>query len=547
MLLDTTRRRRLLLILAAGPTLFSIVYGLQWVRPVFGQDVGGIQQAKPDHTVLLTNIEFKPNRLKVVAGDTIRFINRDKFNHDVYLVRTANRNDVMVPATTIPAGQSVTIKVDQDGLFTLYCTIHGGMTGMITTTDTFELTEEEKKRAAARKVIPPIVKTGENLYWGRAQCHRCHKLGDRGDGLRGPNHQDLGFRAKAQARKLGLSSATEYIVQSIMKPSAYIVEGYSDDMPKVYQPPLNLGEQEIKALVAYLQSQGGEVDTWSININKQTLETKLAASPFIHGDPRRGRAVFEKMGCGSCHTVGDQKAASIAPELTAIGAYRNWTWLVQSVTDPNAEIGANWREATVYLKPGFLLESDQSDDEEESFDEEDFEYEERPSAQADSGGVGGELTQARAELQKLQEHIRQLEEKSLAQAHPEAALTVQNPGSSEDDTPAPSGESGEKPGADEGDESELDVAYGETVTSVLRKNSTDEIVLLVPQDRLLTIAREHIARVELLTQSRMATNYGELMTFQQLADLVRYLESLKGAAGSAKKETHNQLPTSKTK
>ena len=38
---------------------------------------------------------------KVAVGDTVRFINKDKFDHDVYLVRTANRNDVLVPTTTI--------------------------------------------------------------------------------------------------------------------------------------------------------------------------------------------------------------------------------------------------------------------------------------------------------------------------------------------------------------------------------------------------------------------------------------------------------------
>ena len=41
-------------------------------------------QDKPDHTVLLTAIEFRPNRLVVAAGDKIKFINQDKFDHDIY-------------------------------------------------------------------------------------------------------------------------------------------------------------------------------------------------------------------------------------------------------------------------------------------------------------------------------------------------------------------------------------------------------------------------------------------------------------------------------
>ena len=343
------------------------------------------RDAEPNHTVLLTKIEFRPNRLQVAVGDTVRFINQDKFEHDVYLVRTANRNDVIVPTTTIPAGQGITVTIEEEGLYTLYCTIHGGMTAKITTTGSFELTEQEKKRAAARKVIPPIVKTGEDLYWGRAQCHRCHMVEERGTNLRGPNHQDLGFRAQSQAQKIGLSSGTEYIVQSIMDPSAHIVEGYSDDMPKVYQAPIDLGAEEIKALVAYLQSQGGEVDSWSINISQQTLKTKLAASPFGRGDPRRGEVVFKEMACASCHRVGDRAAISVGPELTAIGAFRNWIWLAQAVIDPNAEIGINWRDATVYLKPGVSLPGDEL--EEEFVEEEEF-FDDDATEPDESAGPG---------------------------------------------------------------------------------------------------------------------------------------------------------------
>lgn len=477
---------------------------------------------KPDHTVELTNIEFKPNRLKVSMGETIRFINRDKFDHDVYLVRTANRNDVLVPATTIPSGGSVTVQIDQEGLFTLYCTIHGGMTAKITTTGTFELTEAEKERAAARKVIPPIVKTGEALYWGRAQCHRCHMVGDRGDGLRGPNHQDLGFRAAARAKKLGLSSATEYIVQSIMEPSAHIVEGYSDDMPKVYQAPIDLGEAEIKALVAYLQSQGGEVDTWAININKQTLATRLAPSPFVHGDARRGRRVFQSMGCGSCHTVGDQKAVSIAPELTAIGAFRNWVWLVQAVTDPNAEIGANWKDVTVYLKPGVTPATDASEDVGAAVEDWDFDATAEETPAPEPTGTEAELAEARDRMAQLRRHILTLERRRAGVEFAEP----QEPSAPEpDDAPV------------ETDGAEENVAFGESVLGVLRKESADGVTLFVAGNRLLTIPRSQIARVVVSRKSRMATNYGEMMTFQQLADLVRYLESLKGMPATPSSQT----------
>lgn len=485
---------------------------------------------EPDHQVVLTNIEFKPNRLKIKKGDTIRFTNRDKFNHDVYLVRTANRNDVVHAASTLGPGESVTVTVAQEGLFTLYCTIHGGMTAKITTSDTFELTEEEKQRAAARKVIPPVVKVGEALYWGKAQCHRCHMMGQRGTNLRGPNHQDIGFRANARAAKLGLASGTAYIVQSIMDPSATIVEGYSDDMPKVYQAPINLSEDEIKALVAYLQSQGSEVDTWSVNISKVTLASRLPPSPFAKGDPVQGEQVFLDTGCVSCHTAGPHKAISFAPDLTAIGAFRNWTWLVQSITDPNAEIGANWKDATVYLKPGVkpptggAFESDQDFDEDESDDEE------------STGGISDaakELADARESLQKIRERITLLEARGST-GHATGS------GDAGAGTASPSGSSGSggnapstTPSAPPRTQLPKDVRLGASVPGVLRKDSEEEVTLMVAEDRFETFPKDQVAAVVLSRGSRMASNYGTLLTFSQLADLISYLESLKGMPDDA--------------
>jgi len=516
--------------LSSHQIVATVALGLVWV--LYAPIKSDAQESAPAQTVLLTNIEFKPNRIKVAKGDRIRFINQDKFDHDVYMVRTANRNDVLVPATTLHAGKSVVVTIEQEGLFTLYCTIHGGMTGKVTTTDTFELTEEEKKRAAARIVIPPIVKVGEEIYWGRGQCHRCHMMGERGENLRGPNHQDLGFRAAARAQKFGMSSSTEYIVQSILEPSAHIVEGYSDDMPKVYQPPINLNKEDITAVVAYLQSQGGVVDSWSINLNPQILATKLEPSPFRHSNPRRGRKVFQEMGCRSCHTVGDEPGISVAPDLTYIGAYRNWTWLAQSIVDPNAEVGANWKDATVFLKPGVALALDQGFTTDEPFDEDEL-ADEEAETEAHSQPLD-ELALARAELEKIRQRISRLETKdALSESGEESQL----------DKDSVTGQVEAVEQTVVHSESENDFEFGESVPGVLRENSTEKVTLLIAPDRFATFPRNEVVRVKISKGSRMAANYGELMTFQQLSDLVSYLESLKGPQEPTSKITGTSLHT----
>ncbi len=56
---------------------------------------------------------------------------------------------------------------------------------------------------------------------------------------------------------------------------------------------------------------------------------------------------------------------------------------------------------------------------------------------------------------------------------------------------------------------------------------------MVAEDRFETFPRDQVAAVVLSRGSRMASNYGSLLTFSQLADLIRYLESLKGMPDDA--------------
>ena len=61
-----------------------------------------------------------------------------------------------------------------------------------------------------------------------------------------------GISGRAGDRVPGLS-AEEYLQGSIVDPAAYIVEGYSDTMPKGFK--LLLSEEDIDSLVAFLLTQ----------------------------------------------------------------------------------------------------------------------------------------------------------------------------------------------------------------------------------------------------------------------------------------------------
>jgi cytochrome c oxidase subunit 2 len=79
-------------------------------------------------------------------------------------------------------------------------------------------------------------------------CATCHTLD--GSALVGPTLQ--GISKTAASRVAGLS-AEDYLKQSIDNPSAYMVEGFSDQMYKQYGD--SLSKQELDDLVAFLMTQ----------------------------------------------------------------------------------------------------------------------------------------------------------------------------------------------------------------------------------------------------------------------------------------------------
>ncbi len=76
-------------------------------------------------------------------------------------------------------------------------------------------------------------------------CTTCHTLD--GSPLVGPSLQGVGTRAGERIDGL---SASDYLHESIVSPSSYLVAGYSDLMPKTFGEVLS--PDEINDLVAYL-------------------------------------------------------------------------------------------------------------------------------------------------------------------------------------------------------------------------------------------------------------------------------------------------------
>ena len=122
------------------------------------------------------------------------------------------------------------------------------------------------------------------------QCAVCHGMD--GKGGRGPslNHLQL-VRARDDAALKVL-----------------ITKGIPPDMPEGWF----LSEQDVASLARYVRSLG-----------------RVPPEP-VTGDPVRGKQIYGKSGCSSCHIIAGD-GTGYGPELTNVGARRSASYLHQAI------------------------------------------------------------------------------------------------------------------------------------------------------------------------------------------------------------------------
>src|SRR5437773_3734779 len=160
-----------------------------------------------------------------------------------------------------------------------------------------------------------LVKAGEEIFHTKGTCEICHRIGQKG--TRAPDLAGIG--ARAGKTKPGMS-AKQYIIESLLQPGAYLVEGYPPIMPQVDKPPIALNRSELWALTAFLESLGGTVDV-TLNDIPATAGAAAAggggtaaAEVKIPGDPKQGELVFQGKGtCIACHKAGKIGASPVGP------------------------------------------------------------------------------------------------------------------------------------------------------------------------------------------------------------------------------------------
>jgi len=171
-----------------------------------------------------------------------------------------------------------------------------------------------------------MIVAGERVYSGKGTCGICHAIGR--PGSRGPDLNGIGLRAAS--RNPGQDAKT-YLLESLLQPSAYLVEGYGPLMPPI-ESILTPGE--IMVTVAYLQSLGAKVDIAPDDVKAAmlvrgdtTMPVSTATEPetvavdsapvsasSVPGDSEQGKAVYNTL-CIACHNPDPALVGAIGPAV----------------------------------------------------------------------------------------------------------------------------------------------------------------------------------------------------------------------------------------
>jgi mono/diheme cytochrome c family protein len=196
-----------------------------------------------------------------------------------------------------------------------------------------------------------IIAAGERIYDGAGGCVACHGLGTRAPNLLTSEGGAGPIGARCAARQSGVS-CQDYLYTSLTNPGDYVVEGYDPIMPDATRI---LSEDQIWALIAFLQSRGGEVTVTAEDLAGDApaeQEATGATQPLPASAASDPRALLDELACLTCHTLGEEGNA-IGPALTDVGARWGTAYIRESILDPAAVVSEGYENFAGLMPTNF--------------------------------------------------------------------------------------------------------------------------------------------------------------------------------------------------
>ncbi|MFQ5854856.1 MAG: c-type cytochrome [Anaerolineae bacterium] len=222
-----------------------------------------------------------------------------------------------------------------------FLVVIGGYTAFANSIPQIESRPPEEMAVEVSSEMTPreMANLGEDIFYGKGTCAVCHSIGQPG-----PRAPDLaGVGAAAGGRKPDLP-AEAYLFEALLDPCAYVVEGYECIMPPVNRPPIGLARQELLAVVAFLESLGGEITPLlheqfleAVQSTASAPESASSTGPLLAG-AGTPQEIIAQLGCGVCHTIAGVEGAEgqVGPDLSDVGARLTPDQIREAILDPNA-------------------------------------------------------------------------------------------------------------------------------------------------------------------------------------------------------------------
>jgi len=182
-----------------------------------------------------------------------------------------------------------------------------------------------------------LTNAGDQLYHGAGGCTACHGLGTRAPNLLTDEKGAGPIGARCGKREAG-KDCKAYIYESLTNPRAFVVTGYEPIMPEMGRI---LSQQQIWALVAFLESNGGTVDVSASDIpaapsTTSTSSTSSTPSAGIAGGSTDPMTMIRGAGCTGCHKINGEGGA-IGPDLSHVGSRLSANLIRESILLPDAK------------------------------------------------------------------------------------------------------------------------------------------------------------------------------------------------------------------
>ncbi|MBI3081969.1 MAG: c-type cytochrome [Gemmatimonadetes bacterium] len=184
-----------------------------------------------------------------------------------------------------------------------------------------------------------LVAAGEQIY--HQVCTACHGLGTRAPNLL-TDHAGRGPIGERCLAVLG-EGCKDYLHRSMLSPGDSVLPGFQNIMPVM---TTQLGGDQIWAVVAFLQSQGGEVTVSASDL--ESAEGAAGAAPgaaaaMPAGGTTDPRQLLTQHACLGCHAM-DGAGPPLGPSFDGIGGRVSAERIRRGILFPNADTAQGFEQ-----------------------------------------------------------------------------------------------------------------------------------------------------------------------------------------------------------